>query len=326
MDTKRNSVSSGQTDASAAPLPVDLRSAVYWLRQTYRTEMVHRRGHTRKWSAVRIARLVRPNLKRPVFAIGAPRSGTTFLGDCLAVLPDISYHFEPVVTKAAVRYVYERLWPTWRARRLYRTTYAWLMRLSAETDLRFCEKTPGNCFIQPFLKETFPDAKFIHIVRDGRDAALSLSRKPWYRNDVRDSGLRDPDGYLFGPSSRFWVEPGRIAQYENTSDLRRCIWLWRRYVEEALAGARDLPAADYYQVRYEDLLAAPGRYADEITAFLDIPGREARSAFRDHLVRDAHADSVGGWRTGIDAAMQRELHEEAGALLTSLGYEVPVEM
>jgi len=323
MEPDRRNVDGRPPGGSAAPLPIDLRSAIYWLRLTYRNEVAQSRQRTRRWSAVRVARLLRPNLRRPIFAIGAPRSGTTFLGDCLSVVPDISYHFEPVVTKAAVRYVFEQLWPAWRSRLLYRSTYAWLMRMSAETDLRFCEKTPGNCFIQPFLKATFPDAKFIHIVRDGRDSALSLSKKPWYRNDVKDSGKRDPDGYLFGPSTRFWVEAGRDAEYESTNDLHRCIWLWRRYVEEALAGAAALPPADYYQVRYEDLLAAPGRYADEISEFLELSGRGSRAAFREHLVGTAHADSVGRWRTDIDAASLRQLHEEAGDLLTSLGYEVP---
>jgi hypothetical protein len=77
-------------------------------------------------------------------------------------------------------------------------TYAWLMRIRVETDRRFCEKTPGNCFIIPFLDRCFTGAKFIHIVRDGRDAALSLSKKPWYKSESRHSGVRDPDGTSSG--------------------------------------------------------------------------------------------------------------------------------
>ncbi len=53
------------------------------------------------------ARALDPRLHRPVFVIGAPRSGTTFLGSCLGRLPFMSYHFEPRLTKAPARCVYE---------------------------------------------------------------------------------------------------------------------------------------------------------------------------------------------------------------------------
>lgn len=307
---------------NAAPLDVDLDSAVYWLRQTYRNEKNYSRSHQPRWTVTRALRMLRPNLRRPVFAVGAPRSGTTFLGNCLSALPEISYHFEPVVTKAAVRHVYEHDWSAFRLRLLYRATYAWLMRMTVETDLRFCEKTPGNCFILPFLHSTFADAKFVHIIRDGRDAALSLAKKPWYANASRDSGIRDPDGYLIGPSTRFWVESGRDEEYETTDDLHRCIWLWRRYVEEARSGAAALPAESYLELRYEDLLADPAAHADTIAEFLDIDAARSREQFRTNMVESARTDSIGGWRSAIDADTISRMHDEAGELLSSLGYDV----
>jgi hypothetical protein len=262
-----------------------------------------------------------PNLKHPIFVVGAPRSGTTFLGACLSNLAEISYHFEPVVTKAAVRYIHAGEWSETKARILYRMTYAWLMRMSFETNLRFCEKTPGNCFIVPFLYRSFTGAKFIHIVRDGRDAALSLSRKPWYGNKSRDSGGRDPDGYLFGPSKRFWVEESRIDEYESSSDLHRCIWLWRRYVESALEGAESIPAEHYYQLRYEDLLSDPAVHADRILEFLNIGNSESGISFRDNIVASARADSIGRWKNEITVDQNRQLLQESGQLLQQLGYE-----
>ena len=271
---------------------------------------------------MRILRLVRPSLDRPVFAIGAPRSGTTFLGQCLARLPEISYHFEPVITKAAVRCIYDGDWSYWYSRLLYRMTYSWLMRLSAETDLRFCEKTPGNCFIIPFLDRAFRNAKFIHIVRDGRDAALSLSRKPWYTTAAAADGLHDPDGYPFGPSRRFWVEQDRVDEYESTDDLHRCIWLWRRYVEAAISGAKSISGDRLIQVRYEDLIAAPEEYADRITEFLDITDADSRARFQRHMAENAYAGSIGRWKNDIEPDVVGRLHDEAGSLLGDLGYDV----
>src|SRR5205823_2810261 len=66
------------------------------------------------------ARAFDPRLRRPVFVIGAPRSGTTFLGSCLGRLPEISYHFEPRLTKAAARCVYDGSWSTRRGRAVFR--------------------------------------------------------------------------------------------------------------------------------------------------------------------------------------------------------------
>ena len=302
------------------PTEISWRNAIFWIRYTYRNERVHSREKSRHWTPRRLLRVIRPNLTRPVFAIGAPRSGTTFLGQCLSELPEISYHFEPVITKAAVRYIHAGDWSMLKSKLLYRSTYAWLMRMSAETDLRFCEKTPGNCFIIPFLNEAFRDAKFIHIVRDGRDAALSLSKKPWYTAEAAKSGRRDPDGYPYGPSRRFWVEKDRVNDYEHTSNLHRCIWLWRRYVEEALLGAQAVPQDRLLQIRYEDLITAPADHAKRIADFLGIDDEPSRKKLELHMVENAYAGSIGRWREEMDPSAIQMVHDEAGTLLEHLGY------
>jgi hypothetical protein len=311
------------TTLDESPLPINLSNLKSWILKTYRSERVSSRNTPAgSLTLSRSIRFLAPNLRNPVFAIGAPRSGTTFLGECLAQLPEISYHFEPVITKAAVRYVHQRTWSDYKARVLYRTTYKCLMRLSRKTDLRFCEKTPGNCFIMPFLYRTFEGARFIHIVRDGRDVALSLSQKPWYRNESRFSGARDPDGYYFGPSPRFWVEPNRTDEYLHTSDLHRCIWLWRRYVEAAFAGAAIIPPDRCLQVKYEELLAEPGLVADSISGFLGIENPHSRDLFRRAVVSNARSDSVGRWSVELSSSQKERLLNEAGALLSELQYEL----
>ena len=319
--TDKQSIQGRLTEES--PLPITPWNLKSWILRTYRSERVSSRNLQRgEISLARIVRFLSPNLRNPVFAIGAPRSGTTFLGESLAQLPEISYHFEPVITKAAVRYVHQGLWSERKARVLYRATYKWLMRLRMKTDLRFCEKTPGNCFILPFLYRNFDGARFIHIVRDGRDAALSLSQKPWYSNDSRHSGIRDPDGYFIGPSPRFWVEPERTNEYQNTSDIHRCIWLWRRYVEAALAGAAQIPQDHYLQLKYEDFVADPGKVADTISGFLRIDDPHSRAVFRHVVVSNFRADSVGRWASEFDGAQKEQLQREAGVLLRDLGYPV----
>jgi hypothetical protein len=260
-----------------------------------------------------------PTLRCPVFLIGAPRSGTTFLGSCLAELPEISYHFEPVATKAAARYVYEGRWPRWKARWFYANVYTWLMREHLDGDLVFCEKTPRNAFIVPSLYECFRSARFIHIIRDGRDAAVSLSQKPWLQAGSGGSTAREPGGYRYGPYARFWVERDRVSEFESTSDIHRCIWSWRRHTEAALAGTAELPGTQRHELRYESLVSQPEAEATRLSEFLGISSPDSRQALQAATAR-ARIHSVGRWKRELSAEQIQEIDAEAGALLRHLGY------
>jgi hypothetical protein len=299
--------------------PLTWRELPELARRTARADRRRYRSERRPLSARRLGRELVPNLRRPLFVLGAPRSGTTFLGGCLSVLPEISYHHEPVATKRAARYVYEGHWGARRAAFFYRSVYAWLMRLHLDGDLRFAEKTPQNCFIVPFLRRAFPDAQFLHIVRDGRDAAISYSKKPWLRADAADSGQFEPGGYRHGPYARFWVEAERAPEFETTSDIHRCIWAWRGFTEAALAGADGLPAEQYHELRYEDLVRKPQGESERVLDFLGVGSHDVRAAFTDAMSR-AHAESVERWRSELSPDDTATVEREAGHLLRRLGY------
>lgn len=300
--------------------PVSWWNFPAWVWETIEQDRQFYSTPSRPLSAKRLWGTFQPNLSQPIFIFGAPRSGTTFLGKCISNLPELSYHFEPVLTKAAVRYVYTQQWSYPNARRFYRSVYAWLMLTHLNGDLRFCEKTPRNCFILPFLWQTFPDAKFIHIIRDGRDASLSLSHKPWYKNDMKGSGAKDPGGYPFGPKARFWVEPDRIEEFETTSDLHRCIWLWRRYLESAREGASQLPPQQYHEIKYENLVQTPELEATKLLDFLEITTDSSRLKFVDVVTTKARPDSIGQWQQHISDVVLEKISAEAGQMLNNLGY------
>jgi hypothetical protein len=299
--------------------PITLRTLPAWAAWTLRHDRSSYRSGRRSLTPSRVAASVRPNLREPIFIIGAPRSGTTFLGTCIAALPGVSYHHEPVATKTGGRYVYEGRWGDARAARFFRLVYAWLMRIHLDGDLRFAEKTPSNAFIVPFLDRTFPDSRFIHIVRDGRDAALSHARTPWLAERSRGSGRVDTGGYAFGPYARFWVEPSRRAEFESTSDLHRAAWAWRRHTEAALEHGRGLGPERYLEVRYEDLVTSPVQEAERLLAFLCLDDPRSRSGLTD-AVSAADARSIGGWRTQLSIDQIAVVQSEAGSLLMRLGY------
>lgn len=283
-------------------------------RKKYQTQL-------RPLSLPRLYYMVRPNLHRPVFLVGAPRSGTSFLGRSLAALPCLSYHFEPIATKAAARLVYEQEWSHLQGRLFYRWIYSWLMRQHLDGDLRFSEKTPRNCFLIDFLAQAFPDAQFIHIIRDGRDAALSYSKKPWLQAKQAQSSFKEPGGYRFGPYARFWVESDRIHEFETTSDIHRCIWAWRRHTDTACKLTRSLSSERFLEIRYESLVNAPTSEANRLLDFLDVTNTTDRDLCKA-AVEKAKPDSVGQWRHQLSAGQVQEILQEAGVILEDLGYEI----
>ena len=300
--------------------PITWYNSLGWVKDTIAEDRHFYQRRTRNMSKARWQGLLSPNLQQPVFIFGSPRSGTTFLGSCLAELPELSYHFEPVLTKAAVRYVYTQQWSKTNARLFYRLVYGWLMRLYGDGDLIFAEKTPRNSFIVPFLYEAFPDAKFIHIVRDGRDVAVSLAKRPWYSQEMNGSGAKDPGGYPFGSMARFWVESDRTQEFEATNDIHRCIWLWRKYVTQAMEGSQALPPSQYHELRYENLVTNPQAECDRLLDFLAITDSQSRCLLQEVICKKAQPSSVGGWQTQINPKQLEQAYQEAGDLLDKLGY------
>lgn len=260
----------------------------------------------------------RRSLARPVFIIGAPRSGTTILGQCLAVAPHITYHFEPVLTKSLARFVYERPRAHPLARIGFRLGYLILILTSRSWGLRLTEKTPQNCFIIDFLARTFPGAQFVHIIRDGRASAVSYAEKPWLAAASAGSGRREPGGYAYGPYPRFWVEPERASEFASTTDLHRCIWAWRRHVEAARNSAARLPPARYLEIRYEDLVRHPDETLTLVLDFLGTPPHAYDPVMG--MTEEVTDTSLQRWRSVVDDHGLTTFHREAGLLLNELGY------
>ena len=260
---------------------------------------------------------LRPPAQPPLFVVGAPRSGTTFLGACIGAVPGISYHYEPPVVRAALRHANLGEWPLEFTATIYRVTYRLLRLFDAERPTtRVADKTPENVFGLPMLAETFPGASIVHIVRDGRDAALSLRERPWLLGVNSPKPGASPRGPR-GAAARFWVEPHRAEEFAATSDLHRCLWAWRRYTEAGLAG-RSL-GSRYLEVRYEDLVASPQATGRRLADFLELGDGPGRGALLSALA-EARTDSVGRWRAAFSAADRALADREIGPLLARLGY------
>ena len=259
-----------------------------------------------------------PRLHRPIFVVGAPRSGTTFLGSCLGRLPDVSYHSEPRLTKAAAQYVYEGTWSERWSAAVFRNSYRALLLATLEGGRRFAEKNPENSFLVPFLAATLPSAQFVHIVRDGRDAAVSHAEQPWLAAASAGSGRVGHARQAFGPHARWWVEEDRRDEFATVPDIVRTAWCWRRFTEAALDGLATLPGERVIEVRYEDVVTDPMTAADVLADFVGTTPA-GRQALRGGLA-GARRGSVGRWRKALSQDQVIDVEHEIRPLLTRLGY------
>ena len=126
-----------------------------------------------------VTKFVMPEITANVgFIVGSPRSGTTLLGDILDLHPHITQWYEP-------HYVLDRHFrkvpndcrvacdATEKVQRSIKKSFD-LYRKHYRRQV-IVDKSPGNSLKISFLRAIFPDAKFIHMLRDGRDATLSIA-------------------------------------------------------------------------------------------------------------------------------------------------------
>jgi len=168
---------------------------------------------------------------------------------------------------------------------------------------RWGDKTPAYMRYLPLLERVFRDAAYVHLIRDGRDCALSF--------------LRMPDD----APARTWAHPEDAAGFA-------CQWVTEVRDARELGGR--VGSSRYVEVRYEDLVAEPARVVEAVCEFAKIPfdaamlePGEAELAEKPHHRRLVEPPSKRrDWRNEMDAADVHAFESIAGELLAELDYEL----
>ena len=113
--------------------------------------------------------------------VGAPRSGTTFLAGALGAQPGLVDLGEVKPLKAAIPRLRRSLH---RAAKRFRRTLDVVRTLGLAGHLRGVEQTPETSFVIEAALLAYPDARAVHIVRDGRDVVCSLLERGWLAADA----------------------------------------------------------------------------------------------------------------------------------------------
>jgi len=208
----------------------------------------------------------------PVFVVGCHRSGTALLYDSLLSAGGFPpYHASPYVHTTllkmcgdpSVRRNREKMMHFWLRSKAFRRTGLAAEDLRSEIE---AECKSGGDFLQivmgelarragvqrwavydcdnimhmPAIKREIPEALFVHVVRDGRDAALSMRKQ-------------------HGTPPRLWARERAL-----------CTWglLWQWTVRKGRCDGQNFPA-DYIEVCYEDLVLHPEETLATLGKFLD---------------------------------------------------------
>jgi hypothetical protein len=163
------------------------------------------------------------------------------------------------------------------------------------------DKDPGNMTRIDTLVSWFPEARFLHIIRDGRDACLS-----------------------------------QLKQSFGFNDLLPCAGAWREEVSWVRRIGNILGPERYFEFRYEDLVREPEPTLRRISGFLGIPFDAAMLNYHRRVsesIPDSkrhiwpligeppRASNAEVWKTRMSPALRTCFEKRAGQLLSELGYE-----
>ena len=267
------------------------------------------------------------DVHKPIFIIGSPRSGTGILYRTMARHPELAW-ISNITKKVPASLLATRMIMLFRddhrpteannvwakyargqdeslgqhdvtpaARRyLHRVVHN---NLKIFNKPRFLSKCPGNSVRMEFLYEVFPNAIFIHIIRDGRAVAYSIMRARQKHSD------------------QYWsTKPPGWRDLLHRPMLDACALQWKMIVENALNSAQNLPRGQYLEVKYEDFVERPA-------ATLKFVGKRCGLDWNE----DLPADSTMGlenrnfkWQENLSPAEKDTLATLLEELLVRLGY------
>jgi sulfotransferase family protein len=273
----------------------------------------------------------------PVFVMGCHRSGTNLLYDTLLSAGGFAVYrgYMPIYKMLIPRFGSldklenrERVTETWLRSKGYRRSGLAAKEIRArileecrtggdfiritmdeiariQNVPRWAVYDPDNVLYVPRVKADIPEALFIHIIRDGRDIALSLKKMEGFKPLPWDLG-----------SSR---------------SLLATALYWEWMVRTGRSHGRKIPA-DYIEVRYEDLVLKPRETLATLSQFLDHDLdygriqqsglgriRESNSSFREEAGR-APINPVQRWKERLSREQVAALEALVGDWLEELGY------
>ena len=280
-------------------------------------------------------------MTRHIVIIGAARSGTKILRDVMAQASGagrVPYDIGFVWRYGNEHVPHDVLNPATVTPRISRFVRRYVDRYAHGGHEVVIEKTVGNTLRVPFVHAVLPEATFVHLVRDGRDAAESARRqwsapveRRYLLKKARHFPLRLLPSYgrkyataqlslLRGtqPHAATWGPryPGIDDDVAACDLLTVCARQWRTSVEYA---TRDLArvSAPVINVRYEQLVGEP---LTTLTDLLDQLGLAASAEDRQRAAARLDGGRAGAGARSLDSSELALISAELDPTLDAFGY------
>lgn len=298
-------------------------------------------------------RAVRAGAKAPPpapFVVGATRSGTTLLRLMLDAHPELATpsetHFIPELVQAREKHgaspermlemlTSHRRWGDFhmdpeelaaRWARLdpltgpgaVRAFYRLYGEKLGKPD-RWGDKTPGYVKHMREIQSYLPEARFIHLIRDGRDVALSVLRQPWGPQTIEAAAEKWRSRVLRGRSQAPYLGFYMEVKFEDLvlhteRELRRICEFVELGFDPGMLG---------YHERAEERLKEKARALPR--AHGEAQSAEKRLASHAKTFEPPNPDLIGTWKHRMSPEDREAFEALAGDLLGDLGYELESE-
>jgi hypothetical protein len=161
-----------------------------------------------------------------------------------------------------------------------------------------------------FLRKIFPEARFIHVLRDGRAVASSLLKVDWWW------GWRGPSVWRWGELS-----PEHRSEWERSgkSFIALAGIQWKILMDAAEQAVKELPPDRLWEVKYEALCQDPMRHMEAACRFAGLTWNPATAS---RIARVPVKSENEKWRRDLTPSQQATLESVLAGHLQKLGYAV----
>lgn len=286
----------------------------------------------------------------PVVIVSAARSGSKLLRDLICAARDCScypYDVNYVWKYGNYHVQHDELSPEMLDEEKKRFIRMFLFRPAKKSNALFAvDKTVSNSLRVEYVRRVLPEAKIIHLVRDGRDviaSAMDCWKKIGVSRRNQDHWImwrkliefppqgwryameyvRDNVGMVFGKRNYRNTWGPRFSGIDDavaTQPLAAvCSLQWEACIGRALKDLSSLDMEeDYVTVKYEKLISSPKAEIDRIVGFLGIQDEEPLHSFsRDHFT----SSNVGKWKRMTDVELWSRIERNIQPTLERLGYD-----
>ena len=179
------------------------------------------------------------------FVMSTGRAGSRTIADTLNQIPGTVclHHPKPELAAEATAF-HTRSFPRARLEQVLRET-----RPATVDGKVYGEVNLQHTLMFPILRVAFPDAKYIWLIRDGRDAVASMYYRGWYDETYPRQGAMWRKARLSGARTGDWSGPS----WADLSRFERCCWCWIKYNHLIEAQLTPLDESIWTKVRLDRL-------------------------------------------------------------------------